>query len=141
MVLGLLGFEVYVRSKDCRVAQGVTLRRKDAQRAVAQLLAQGNVVLAGHALHHDLTALRLDYQPVVDTSLLFSYRRGAPHKPLECARCPFKPILSKGRRFSRCCGHPSAASQPLRALTRVQRHTRCHDMATARQMHASLDIL
>ena len=32
------------------------------------------VVIVGHALHHDLKALRLDYRPVVDTSLLFSYR-------------------------------------------------------------------
>ena len=52
----------------------MTLRRKDAQHAVAQLLQGANAVLAGHALHHDLLALRLDYQPVVDTSLLFSYR-------------------------------------------------------------------
>ena len=32
------------------------------------------VVIVGHALHHDLKALRLDYRPVIDTSLLFSYR-------------------------------------------------------------------
>ena len=32
------------------------------------------VAIVGHALHHDLKALRLDYRPVIDTSLLFSYR-------------------------------------------------------------------
>jgi RNA exonuclease 1 len=32
------------------------------------------VVLVGHALHNDLNALQLDHQPVIDTSLLFSYK-------------------------------------------------------------------
>jgi RNA exonuclease 1 len=32
------------------------------------------VVLVGHALHNDLLALQLDHQPVIDTSLLFSYK-------------------------------------------------------------------
>lgn len=31
-------------------------------------------VLVGHALHHDLIALKLDHQPVIDTSLIFSYQ-------------------------------------------------------------------
>ena len=31
-------------------------------------------MLVGHAVHHDLRALRLDYQPVIDTSLLLAYR-------------------------------------------------------------------
>ena len=30
----------------------------------------------GHAVHHDLRALRLDYQPVIDTSMLLAYRYG-----------------------------------------------------------------
>ena len=34
------------------------------------------MVLVGHALHHDLQALRLDYLPVIDTSLLLSYKCG-----------------------------------------------------------------
>lgn len=55
--------------------QEVTARRRDAQRAVARLLSQEGAVLIGHALHHDLCALRLDFQPVLDTSLLFAYRR------------------------------------------------------------------
>lgn len=53
--------------------QGVVKRRKDAQTALRAFL-KGNVVLVGHALHHDLLALRIDYQPVIDTSLLVSYR-------------------------------------------------------------------
>jgi len=28
----------------------------------------------GHALHHDLRALKIDYQPVIDTSLLLAYK-------------------------------------------------------------------
>ena len=55
--------------------QGLALRRADAQRALAVLLSAPGAVLVGHALHHDLHALRLDFQPVVDTSLLCTYRR------------------------------------------------------------------
>ncbi|GLI60667.1 hypothetical protein VaNZ11_002868, partial [Volvox africanus] len=76
------------RIKDLRTAlTGVTeadlvsikVTAKDAQRAVCKLLegdgSNGRpVVLVGHALHHDLMALRLDHQPVIDTSLIFSYR-------------------------------------------------------------------
>jgi RNA exonuclease 1 len=36
--------------------------------------AGARAVLVGHAVHHDLRALRLDYQPVIDTSLLLAYR-------------------------------------------------------------------
>ena len=57
--------------------QDVTTRRKDAQAALLKALAAANVVLVGHALNHDLNALRLDYQPVIDTSMLFSYRQGS----------------------------------------------------------------
>ena len=38
--------------------------------------AGARAVLVGHAVHHDLRALRLDYQPVIDTSLLLAYRHG-----------------------------------------------------------------
>ena len=48
-------------------------KSQDAQRNVLEAM-EGRVVLVGHALHHDLRALRLDYQPVIDTSLLFSYQ-------------------------------------------------------------------
>jgi len=58
-------------------AQGMQLRRADAQRALLTLLAAPGAVLVGHALHHDLRALRVDFQPVIDTSLLFTYRRAA----------------------------------------------------------------
>lgn len=56
--------------------QGLELRCADAQRAVAALLAVPGAVLVGHALHHDLHALRIDFQPVIDTSFLFSYKCG-----------------------------------------------------------------
>ena len=64
----------------------MTARRRDAQIAVSQLLSEPGVILAGHALHHDLWALRLDFQPVIDTSLLFSYR----HVPLAMRAAPPK---------------------------------------------------
>ena len=35
---------------------------------------QGNVVLVGHALHHDLHALQLDPIAVIDTSLICTYK-------------------------------------------------------------------
>ena len=54
--------------------QGLTLRRADAQRALAVLLSAPGAVLVGHALHHDLHALRLDFQPVIDTSLICTYK-------------------------------------------------------------------
>ena len=48
------------------------LRAKRTSATFSSHLCQ--VVIVGHALHHDLKALRLDYRPVIDTSLLFSYR-------------------------------------------------------------------
>lgn len=56
-----------------RAMQGVTYTKRDAQEAVQKLL-QGNVVLVGHALHHDLHALQLDPVVFIDTSLLYSYK-------------------------------------------------------------------
>lgn len=53
--------------------QAVTYSRQDAQEAVQKLL-QGNVLLVGHALHHDLSALQLDPTVFIDTSLLYSYK-------------------------------------------------------------------
>lgn len=63
--------------------EGVTATAKDAQRAVRKLLEADSkgaggrpAVLVGHALYHDLQALKLDYSPVIDTSLLFGFRWG-----------------------------------------------------------------
>ena len=53
--------------------QGVTYTKRDAQEAMLKLM-QGNVVLVGHALHHDLHALQLDPTAVIDTALLCSYK-------------------------------------------------------------------
>ena len=53
--------------------QGVTYTKRDAQEAVLKLML-GNVVLVGHALHHDLHALQLDPTAVIDTALLCSYK-------------------------------------------------------------------
>ena len=43
---------------------------------MAQLWCGWQVVMVGHALHHDLRALKLDFLPVIDTSLVTSYRCG-----------------------------------------------------------------
>ena len=53
--------------------QGVTYTKRDAQESVQKLL-KGNVVLVGHALHHDLHALQLDPAVFIDTSLVYSYK-------------------------------------------------------------------
>jgi kynureninase len=53
--------------------QGMTYTKRDAQEAMQKLM-QGNVVLVGHALHHDLHALQLDPTAVIDTALLCSYK-------------------------------------------------------------------
>lgn len=52
--------------------RGVAVRRRDVRRDIGALLSP-QTVLVGHALHHDLAALRLDHHPIIDTSLLFSY--------------------------------------------------------------------
>ncbi|KAF5829453.1 hypothetical protein DUNSADRAFT_16064 [Dunaliella salina] len=57
-----------------------TVSRTQARKRVKALLLESwrahkqPTILVGHALHHDLLALRLDHQPVIDTSLIFSYR-------------------------------------------------------------------
>lgn len=49
--------------------------RKDAQRDLLQLLGSpASTIVVGHSLHNDLRALRLDWEPVLDTALLFGYR-------------------------------------------------------------------
>lgn len=51
---------------------GITMTSKKVTKAISRLLEPGTI-LVGHALHHDLTALKIDHQPVIDTSLLFRY--------------------------------------------------------------------
>ncbi|KAK9819954.1 hypothetical protein WJX72_004360 [[Myrmecia] bisecta] len=72
----VLDYRSFVTGMTDEDFQGVEFTRADAQRALLQLLqAEGrDVVLVGHALHHDLRALRLDHLPVIDTSLIFSYK-------------------------------------------------------------------
>eukprot|EP00208_Stichococcus_sp_RCC1054_P002596 CAMPEP_0206146364 /NCGR_PEP_ID=MMETSP1473-20131121/30120_1 /ASSEMBLY_ACC=CAM_ASM_001109 /TAXON_ID=1461547 /ORGANISM="Stichococcus sp, Strain RCC1054" /LENGTH=307 /DNA_ID=CAMNT_0053542879 /DNA_START=263 /DNA_END=1183 /DNA_ORIENTATION=+ len=53
--------------------EGIEYSRGSAQQDLLRHLV-GQVVVVGHALHHDLRALRLDYLPVIDTSLLLSYK-------------------------------------------------------------------
>lgn len=49
------------------------MSRKEACRALRKLIVPGSTVLVGHSLYHDLASLKLDYQPVIDTSFVFSY--------------------------------------------------------------------
>lgn len=50
----------------------VKVSRAEASRHVRTFLKEGTV-LVGHSLNHDLQALRIDYRPVIDTSLIFQY--------------------------------------------------------------------
>lgn len=50
----------------------VKVSRAEASRRVRSFLKEG-AVLIGHSLNHDLQALRIDYRPVIDTSLIFRY--------------------------------------------------------------------
>lgn len=68
--------------------QGVTYSKQDAQQAVQRLM-NGNAVLVGHALHHDLHALQLDPIAVIDTSLICSYRH-IPPDSIQCCACSYK---------------------------------------------------
>eukprot|EP00873_Tetraselmis_striata_P033573 jgi/Tetstr1/453837/TSEL_004000.t1 len=55
--------------------KAVSYTRKDAQRDLLQLLGSpASTIVVGHSLHNDLRALRLDWEPVLDTALLFGYR-------------------------------------------------------------------
>jgi len=95
---------------------GAPLSRAGAARAVAAALADCHAaalasaaaagmtdtahllppILIGHALHHDLRALRLDAGPVIDTALVFAYAglpRCAPGlADLHDALCPGLPL-------------------------------------------------
>lgn len=70
--------------------EGLTYSRDAAKRDLLQHLhSSSNVVLVGHALHHDLKALHLDYQPVIDTSLLL------PYKDMPNAAPPLTDLVSR----------------------------------------------
>lgn len=101
--------------------QGLELRCADAQRAVAALLAVPGAVLVGHALHHDLHALRIDFQPIIDTSFLFSYKcgpicaRAFPHSQVYALRHGLRTLLkflgsTNGRGLAQCIMAPANLS-------------------------------
>lgn len=52
--------------------EGVTCHLPDAQRAVLDLLTPCTI-LVGHSLYHDLKALKIDHQRVIDTAFIFQY--------------------------------------------------------------------
>ncbi|KAK9846643.1 hypothetical protein WJX81_008267 [Elliptochloris bilobata] len=94
--------------------EGLELRRADAQRAVAALLAAPGAVLVGHALHHDLHALRLDFQPVIDTSLLYTYSGLANCTPALADLC--RAVLGRELRpphAAHDCGADAATAMEL----------------------------
>lgn len=51
--------------------EAVSYTRADAQRDLVALLTQRRAVLVGHALQHDMRALRIDWPLILDTGLLF----------------------------------------------------------------------
>ena len=72
--------------------------------------AGARAVLVGHAVHHDLRALRLDYQPVIDTSLLLAYRHGQLCASGHVAAAEWQPS-SAWRNLASCV--PSIVSCPF----------------------------
>uniref|UniRef100_A0A5S6QN78 C3H1-type domain-containing protein n=1 Tax=Trichuris muris TaxID=70415 RepID=A0A5S6QN78_TRIMR len=54
-------------------------RFSDVQKELSQLFG-ANCILVGHGLENDLRALKMIHQRVVDTSVVFPHRLGAPYK-------------------------------------------------------------
>lgn len=63
-----------------------TMTLKDVQDAILALCKPGTV-LVGHSLAHDLRALKIDHQPVIDSAMLFRYAnlpRSTPSLAMLC---------------------------------------------------------
>ncbi|KAK4273945.1 hypothetical protein QN277_017244 [Acacia crassicarpa] len=58
---------------------GVTTNLKDIQDEFLKLVYQ-ETILVGHSLENDLLALKISHDLVIDTAVLYKYRRGASHK-------------------------------------------------------------
>lgn len=59
--------------------KGVKTTLRDVQAVLLSLFSQ-KTVLMGHSLESDLIALKLIHDTVVDTSVVFPHRLGAPYK-------------------------------------------------------------
>eukprot|EP00899_Mesostigma_viride_P021305 jgi/Mesvir1/29176/Mv13863-RA.1 len=66
--------------------ENATVTFEQAQRAVVELITPGTVLI-GHGLSHDLTALKIDYRRVIDTSLYFRYDRLSAATPALADLC------------------------------------------------------
>lgn len=65
------------RAKLMRLLERVHLDDNDGEKEEGEKDKEKDVhgcILVGHSLSHDLRALRLDHRPVIDTSLLFSFK-------------------------------------------------------------------
>eukprot|EP00798_Chlamydomonas_sp_ICE-L_P011490 gene11490-34206_t len=71
----ILDYRTYVTGLQEKDFEGITLTRGEARKIVKKLVSEvPNTILVGHALYHDLIAMRLDFTPVIDTSLIFEYK-------------------------------------------------------------------
>lgn len=48
-------------------------------------LVKKETILVGHSLEHDLLALKISHELVIDTAVLYKYRRGSSHKSARCS--------------------------------------------------------
>jgi hypothetical protein len=63
------------------VRTGVDITLADARKVLLDEIEErkkaigdeGMIVIVGHALYHDLKAMHIDYWPIIDTSLIYSY--------------------------------------------------------------------
>ena len=78
---------------------------------------EGMVVLVGHALYHDLKAMKLDYWPVIDTSFIYSYE-GLPRATPALAQLT-KMVLKRSIRTA-VDSHHSQVEDALAALQLAQ---------------------
>mmetsp|Transcript_32399 Transcript_32399/g.91809 ORF Transcript_32399/g.91809 Transcript_32399/m.91809 type:complete len:477 (+) Transcript_32399:225-1655(+) len=86
--------------------KGVTYTRSNAQQDLLRLIGSpSSTILVGHSLHSDLQALRLDWQPVIDTALLFRYQ-GLPRASPSLAHLA-STVLSKDIRQGDAATHDS----------------------------------
>ena len=79
---------------------------------------EGMVVMVGHALHHDLRAMKLDYWPVIDTSLIYQYD-GLPQATPGLAALSLG-VMNNEMKREKNEGHHSQVEDALTALQLAQ---------------------
>ncbi|EDV26268.1 uncharacterized protein TRIADDRAFT_63711 [Trichoplax adhaerens] len=59
--------------------EGINVTLRDVQATLLSYI-NGDTILVGHGLEHDLLVLKLIHEKIVDTALVFPHRRGLPYK-------------------------------------------------------------